>query len=430
MAIDCARTAKLTIGARRAAACLICLFGFVTQAVSHESRLSGTELEDLRRSGNHMLQRRHAWVLLEELTRQSDGGDAPAFESWWGEGAAFARSATAAVPGIRGFERAVTDVGNATAGAHEATASGNIPVLAYTLYNQAAYDHIRRHRLHLRDELQRLRDQGPPDNSMPERRSVPTFPAESMVLKTAWWPVAARGVTPLPVWDAGLNPPRRAGNDILTWNRIVAVSPFRQTQHRASSRMEFAGRSFSGVRQVRLDNFFHVTIDDDLAGRLARDSSATKLALLVLGQPVRAGDHLVLVGANLATREIADWIWAAYWWHDHGASGPFAEDRPAGARAPWRNFLMQVAFDERAPLRADGSPHICFNPWLEARFADGGGGGGVVSNCLACHRRASFPPAAFLPVTRGTPDLNHDAAYERGRLGVNFNWSLALHALR
>ncbi len=414
------------VSARSRVGCLICLLA-VAYAGQCDIPRRNAELESLRDRGDLRLQRRHAWELLGHWTRGI--GAAPAFESWWGEGAAFARSAAVAVPGIRGFARAPADTGGAATGGHDATVSGDIPVLAYTLYNQAAYDHIRRHRLHLQTELQRLRARGPADPGLPARRSIPAFPADSMVLKTAWWPVAAQGITPLPVWDAGLNEARRSGNDYLTWNRIVAVDPAPGTDAGRRVDMEFAGREFGRVQRVRLGDFYGVTLDEDLAQRLARDASATKLALLVLGRPLRSGDHLILVAANLATREIADWIWAAYWWHDRAAVGPFAADRPSAAGAPWNHFLMQVAFDERTPLGADGSPHICFNPWLEARFADGGQGGGTVSNCLACHRRASFPAAGFLPVTRGAPDVARDPAYEPGRLGVNFNWSLALHAL-
>jgi hypothetical protein len=56
------------------------------------------------------------------------------------------------------------------------------------------------------------------------------------------------------------------------------------------------------------------------------------------------------------------------------------------------------------------------------------GGGGTLSNCLACHRRASYPPVNFLPVTRGSPDFEHDPAYAPAQLRTNFNWSLAVHA--
>lgn len=59
---------------------------------------------------------------------------------------------------------------------------------------------------------------------------------------------------------------------------------------------------------------------------------------------------------------------------------------------------------------------------------DGGAGGGTRRNCLACHRRASHPDTAFLPITRGTPDLAKDPAFAAGKLRTGFLWSIATRA--
>jgi hypothetical protein len=90
-----------------------------------------------------------------------------------------------------------------------------------------------------------------------------------------------------------------------------------------------------------------------------------------------------------------------------------------------------VAYDLNLPPEKDGSPRVAFNPWLEGRFADGGhGGGGLVSNCMNCHNRASWPRRdvpdrrEFLPVYRGNPDLSGDPAYAPGRLRTDFLWSI------
>ena len=136
----------------------------------------------------------------------------------------------------------------------------------------------------------------------------------------------------------------------------------------------------------------------------------------------------MLVSANLASKEIDDWVWATFWWHDRPDEGAFAADRPAALQGAWRNYLMQVAFDSTIPAAADGGPHACFDPWLEGRFPDGGHGAGAVSNCMTCHRRASYPAVDFLPVTRGEPDLAGDPAYAPGRLRTGMLWSIALHA--
>lgn len=298
-------------------------------------------------------------------------------------------------------------------------------MIAYTLYNDAAYRHIRQHRLYKRGALDTFRSTAIAAGA--RQLEIPEFPADAAILKTVWWPVAKDAATPLPLWDPQANPPRAQGNGYTTWQRLVAVDA--STTHAEESlNMEFAGRAFTGVRRVALDLFYHVTVDADLAERLMRDDEARRTALLALGRTMVEGDRLLLLGGNLATKELADWIWTAFWWHDHPDAGPFAADRPADQPFLVRQFLLQVAFDEVRPVGADGAPHVCFNPWLEGRFPDAGQGGGTASNCLACHRRASFPEVDFLPVTRGLPDLERDAAYAPERLRVGFMWSLPLHA--
>ena len=376
----------------------------------------------LRDRGDLGAQRRHAWQLLGELS-QSDHGS-PRFQRWHGESELFADSSTAAL-GIQGFSAPPHAATAANGG--NAAESADIPVISYTLYSTAAYAHIRRHGLNRIAALRRLRTEGPHDGSYPEDRAVPSFPPASMVLKSVWWPIAHDAVTALPVWDAQDNPPQPTGNGYTTWKRVVAVVPAAHPQH-ATRNVSFMGQSFAATPTVGLDEFYHVTVDAALAERLMAGSEARRAILLALGRPLVAGDYLLLVGANLATKEIPDWIWIAYWWSDRPTEGPFALGRSDRLPPPWRNYLMQVAFDAVQPREADGGAHICFNPWLEGRFPDGGQGGGRVSNCQACHARASFPAGDFLPVTRGGAPRGDDPAYAPGRLRTGFLWSIALHA--
>jgi hypothetical protein len=382
----------------------------------------GHALEALREYGDLQMQRRHVWEVISRLTDIEPGKSEPHFESWYGEDQVFASDAGSHLQrGIRGFSRG---------GVTPVVQSGGVPVLSYTLYNASAYNHIRNNRLHSRIELTRLQNEGAADSLVPNNRTVPAFPTNAIVLKTVWWPVAGDAITALPVWDPDLNPPRQRGNDYTSWRRVVAIDPQESAHTRGPMHIDFAGRSFDKVRRIGVHNFYHIIVDERMAGRLMRDREARRVALIALGRNMAAGDLLVLVGANLATREINNWVWAAMWWHDRAEEGSYAADRPASVQGLWRNYLMQAAFDSEKPLRPDGLPHICFNPWLEGRFPDQGRGGGTVSNCVACHSRASYPAVGFLPVTRGGADMNADPAYLEGRLRTSFLWSLALHAVQ
>jgi len=388
-------------------------------AVAYASDV-GNDLELFRDSGDLSSQRRHAWNVFAQLTSSLSGKDEPLFESWYGEAQVFASDPAERAPsGIRGFSR--TD----PKGTPQLS---DVPVLTYTLYNYAAYHHIRSNGLNRSSELQRLKAAGAVDSVITDDRSIPPFPASAIVLKTVWWPVAQDAITALPVWDAALNPARPGGNSYVSWQRVVVINPFAHAASASTRDIAFAGRIFTNARQFELAAFYHVVLDARLAERLMQDSESRKTTLIALGRPLKAGDSLVFVGANLATKELRDWIWAAFWWHDLPDQGPFATDRPEQLKSEWRNYLMQVAFDSNTPAEPDSGAHICFNPWLEGRFPDGGGGGGTSSNCLACHRRASYPAVNFLPVTRGAPDRGNDSAYAAGRLRTSFLWSIVLHA--
>jgi hypothetical protein len=382
-------------------------------------------LQSLRETGDLHGQRRYAWQLLVELTSPTRGRAEPDFEAWHGEDQVFGR-AHGSSTGIRGFARE-SSTGPSFVPPLEGSSS-DAPAVTYTLYNDAAYAHITDNRLNVQAELDRLRVSGAADLTVTSDRSVPLFPRQARVLKTVWWPVAADRPTPLPVWDPERNPKRRGGHEYIDWQRVVAVDPLLTAHSPSTARIEFAGRAFPNARRIGLDVLYHVVIDGSLAISIAHDRGARKASLITLGRDLRAGDYLVLVAAHLASKDLPEWVWTTLWWHDRPNDGPFAADRPSNLSGIWRNYLVQVAFDANTPAAPDGGPHISYNPWLEARFPDGKQGGGTQSNCMACHRRASYPPVSFLPVTRGAPDFTNDPAYGPERLRTSLLWSIALNA--
>ena len=359
-------------------------------------------------------QRAFIWGLWSTITAQAHSTGRPAFEGWHSDSETFSAAEAPGGRDANGPPRHLAPHGDLGA-----------PVITRTWYNEPAYRHVRERHLYLRAEMESLRRQGPFDRTIPSNRSVPEFPHDSVVLKTVWWPVARLGLTPLPVWRNDRAETRKGGRGYLSWDEFVLVSPKASNGLRAGG-AHFAGHWLAEPQQVDLSSFYHVPVDSALAKYSSHDSSAAKVAAIVLGRPLEAGDVLILVGVNLASHVTEDWAWAALWWSDRPTVGPFATDRPENLRGWQGHFVMSSTFGSNLPVEAGGDPHVCFNPWLEARFPDGGFGSGTESNCVACHRRATYPPVNFLPVTRGNPDFLQDPAYAAGLVRTSSLWGLAL----
>lgn len=398
---------------------LLFMLAIAQAKVGDSSAISGDPSVSSLQQDSLIAQRRHAWQLISAWV----GSDPrPAFASWYTEAEVFAEGAEERsrmpFPGL--------PIGGGSAPANRPQHRGDAPVITFVHYNRAAFDHIRRHELHRAATLERLRVAGSLDAAIPGQRSVPSFPREAAVLMTGWWPVASSGDTAMPVWDPESSTVRRTGgNSYASWSRVVAVRPLPQSGTTGHAQTEFVGRTHQDVQVIPLARFHHVRADAALAARLGEDPGAAKCAIIALGRPLRAGDWLVLVALHAVALENEDGVWVTTWWHDQPAVGRFASERPASLAGAWSGYLMDVALDATHPLDADGSPRSVFNPWFEGPFPEGGQGNGLRSNCVNCHRRASYPRTEFLPVRRGEPDLENDPAFKPGRLRTARLWALA-----
>jgi hypothetical protein len=265
------------------------------------------------------------------------------------------------------------------------------PLMFAVIFDPVAAKHVTDHRLAERTTLR-------------GRTEIPAFPRDALTLKAIWYPIHHDRATPLPIWDG--EPAHAEGNPSRTWKRQVIVDPSGAEEPTGGVVDELV----DGVHRVPIDAFIHrplTTRDEVLAAqRVAKDPT---LAI---------GDHVILLGMHISTKEIPDWVWATVWWHDRPDEGPFALGRPASLHGAARSYLMDVTFSAIDPK---GRPHAAMNPWLEARFPDG-----VRSNCVSCHRRAGFGTMEYLPVTHG--DTAPSDPYFTDKVQTDMVWSLALEA--
>jgi len=272
----------------------------------------------------------------------------------------------------------------------------------------------------LKEELKR--------NNQIEDRKIEAFPSSAIAIKTGWRIVKKSGLTLLPVWDPNANSqtdpngqsPVESSSGISypkgRWSRYVAVdpTPYKGRGIRYENVVANDGL-LQHVRVVPLSSFYHITPGTT---DLERIKELTKGRL---PSNVDAGDYLVLVALHFTTKEIPNWVWGTFWWHDEPDTRPNGFDRPSSVIGEFRNYLMNTSYGMNDPRESDGHPHIAFNPWLEGPLK-----GGVESNCMSCHRRAAWPllPSSAINTTPGEVSLADDSAFGMGQLKTDFIWTL------
>lgn len=375
-----------------------------------------TELIGFRNTENVPAMRKHAWLVFAGMTQPARGGEA-IWETWFSGQETFHPGATPQALAPRKIQRkfqAPRQFKSPLRGPNPQAVGAALA--SFTLFNREARAHIRANSLHYQNKLDQL-NQGFPPNTPIEKREITQFPREAMSLKTAWWVVKKSGLTAMPIWDPISIQANQPGIGHSAWKRAVAVDPSRtQIPPGEKADIFFNGQSRPGSHVAPLASFYNFKLsaeDADVLRQLSVEIPNLSTA--------EAGDSLALIALHYTTKEIPDWVWTTFWWHDKPHDGPFAAGRPSEVKGVWRNYLMDVAFSMDTPKESDGNPNACFNPWLEARFQDG-----VNSNCMTCHQRATWPSQGFLPVTRGA--LKPNDQFFANKMKLDFLWSVALES--
>jgi hypothetical protein len=373
----------------------------------------------LRDDQNVREMRKHSWMVFAGMTQPTPAGEA-IWETWYSAEETFGLAAPQALDKRSLQRRFESPKQFRPMGLHPQAVGASLA--SFTLFNQDFRQFVRKERLHLSSTQKKINDSFPA-NTPVEKREIPPFTQPSIALKTAWWLVKSSGMSVMPIWDPELNPPLPDGNPFNTWKRCVAVDPTRRTIPVGETTTQFCFPKSTldkpvSMAVVPLSAFYHFKVNAAQAQAIKANPS------FIPGKGnLAAGDYVALIAFHYTTKEIPDWVWSTFWWHDKPNEGPFAQDRTVHVKGVWRNYLMDTTFSMDTPAAADKGPNAAFNPWLEARFVDG-----TVSNCMTCHRRAVFSgndtDFEFEPVTRGTP-AKDDPRFP-GATKLDFLWSLRM----
>ncbi len=397
--------------------------GYYGIAAGHDFPAPESTLEGYRANQDLHGQRLHVWNVFAGLTEPTPDGKLARWETWYSEDETFqvgpAPQALGPHPVQRRF-KVPRQFATGDGATPQAAGSG---LLSFVLFNYETYKHIRDNGLYHRVIVNGFAQTGFPDRHFPNNRTIPEFPASSMSLKVVWWPVAHDKITAMPIWDGDPNPNVDTGKPFTVWPRVVAIAPSGTPTANATANVNLFGKPHPDSHLVPLSAFYSIRLDTNLVQHLNTDPQLAPLGNQVMGREFQVGDYVVLAGMHMTTKEIKDWGWATFWWHDKPNVGPFSADRPTSLGAPWTNYLMSASYDVSTPRESNGTPHVTFNPWLEARFKNG-----VNSNCMSCHTRASNNGSSFLPITRGDPDPA-DPAFSAGSVRTDFLWSIPDNAV-
>jgi hypothetical protein len=284
------------------------------------------------------------------------------------------------------------------------------------LYNKTACEHILNNQLFsgrkLSDELKTFISNDTP----PEEMEVDQFPRGAIVVKSSWLRIDAGGRT-VCLW-------RPADTTVSNECQLVGMHELRVTPVASAVPCRILPR-----QPIPTSCFYNIPV------------TPLNMADLSRSMTVQPGDALILVGLHVITKEIGDWVWSTFWWQAGPDSKGFPIDQPPNLfGSPWNNYAMDVTLSMETPheeqsaiVTAPGkclprrtpNPKICFNPYLEGSLTNG-----QYSNCMNCHKQATFQ--RFIPDPTGTVQrgyLGSDAQCftdkERPVMRVDYLWTLS-----
>ena len=179
--------------------------------------------------------------------------------------------------------------------------------------------------------------------------------------------------------------------------------------------------TIQGVPVVPVDQFYNFKLNTQEAAYINS-----------MGQGrFKEGDYAILVAMHVSSREIDNWTWETFWW---SIDKPKIPDSVRGkVHAPFDHYDVAVGYSfTTGPDSEAGLNVLCFNPYLEAGFDNSTfakpGQLGIESNCMSCHRAATWPPPSLpnnAAYFTANGILKADDPYFQGTTKVDFIWGFA-----
>ena len=366
--------------------------------------------------------RAHGWSISASMTATTPEG-LPTWQTWFSGFELF--SDTSGV-GITARPRnGVVQFGVARKLIHPSTislpANGKMPedraerVFAFNRFTQSTAEFIWNNKLNkgntLRDTGLAFEKRRTPLAQRGILASRDSTDSMSFVLKPVYQFISDTGVTAVPYWAGDSS---AVTTDSLmpvanTWKQAVAVSPTGKVKPGDSVFMSVNNQPKRWLKVVPLAAFYYVKItkDDSIHfsqfgaenGDFIGNSNNTSQDSVMAA--IRTGNYGLLMAIHVTGKEIPNWTWQSFWWAYNPEDPQFGADRPKNIPAPWNHYNMTVAYSMTGNGQPNGQNLIAFNPYLETSLSgtvpkgpgvtrDSVNWTGIITNCMACHRRAAI----------------------------------------
>jgi hypothetical protein len=407
--------------------------------------------------------RAHGWDVWASITSPSGQGRLPVWETWYSGHEVYdvqqpTLTAGAGRKAVRDFERPqqfhhVVRMGHLRAG-HIPTDRAEA-ITSFNRYTRTLAEYVWNHHYNDAAVLNGINahfdSAGTPVAQRQISLSRDSVDASEIALKPVFQFIAGDSASAVPYWagDAAAASTDSANPTPDSWKQGVVVDPTGRLRPGSKVWMSVNGQPADSLVVVPLQTFYHIrltaadsanysefaeTSGDDV-GQGNKGDSASVAAM------VRPGNIALLVAMHVTTKEISNWTWQTFWWSPEAGDSLKAVGRPASVRGVWRNYLMNVAYSMvNPPTDPNGTPNISYNPYLETNLSgtftnaqgDSVAWTGVTTNCMTCHRMATWGALArgSGQFPTGAPYVNNglvqpgDSAFFANYTKLDFLWSV------